>query len=69
MQCFPASSHPSSRPCGLQVEEAKAITFGMPDGDVPAIFKRHEESDQMDSDVEIIEDDRPAKKRVVLDLC
>ena len=59
----------SSRFCCLQVEEAKAITFDMPDGDVPAIFKQHEESDDTDSDVEIIEDDRPAKKRVVLDLC
>ena len=69
MLCLPASSHLSSHPCGLQVEEAKAITFGMPDGDVPAIFKQHEESDEADSDVEIIEDDRPAKKRIVLDLC
>lgn len=51
------------------MEEAKAITFGMPDGDVPAIFKAEEESEDTDSDVEIIEDDRPAKKRIVHDLC
>lgn len=51
------------------MEEAKGITYGMPNGDVPAIFKAEAESEETDSDVEIIEDDRPTKRRVVHDLC
>ncbi len=51
------------------MEEAKAITFGMPNGDVPSIFKGDAAMEGSDSDVEIIEDDRPTKKRIVHDLC
>jgi hypothetical protein len=52
-----------------QVATAKQITYGMPNGDVPVIFQAEVESDETDSDVEIIEDDRPTKRRVVHDLC
>lgn len=52
-----------------QVKEAKDIVYGMPNGEIPEIFRSPDGESEEDSDVEFLEERTPAKRIKAIDLC
>lgn len=53
-----------------QVKEAKDAVYGMPDGDIPRVFRSAADASGEDSDVECLEEVTVAKKpKIVHTLC
>ena len=52
-----------------QVKEAKDTVYGMPNGEIPEIFRSPDGESEEDSDVEFLEERTPAKRIKAIDLC
>lgn len=57
-------------PC-MQIQDAKDVVYGMPDGDIPQIFRSAGDESQEDPEIEFLEESGPYKKKtkVVYNLC